>query len=124
MDIEYKNALLRCETDIDAALQRLSGDEDIYEQCLSMFLTDQSMADFERALSNGAWDDAFTAVHALKGVAGNMGFIPLYQASAEIVILIRSGRIKELSDSCRQLKRCYDEILAVVRDHCQDPATN
>lgn len=124
MNAEYKNALLSCETDVDAALKRLSGNEAIYEQCLALFLEDQSMADFNDALENKAWDDAFTAAHALKGVAGNMGFVPLYHAAAEIVILIRSGRTDELSSSYRHLKRCYEDISTVISSFCSPPATN
>lgn len=117
MNVEYKEALISCGTDVEAALQRLSGDADIYELCLNMFLQDQSMGDFERALDSNAWDDAFTAVHALKGAAGNMGFIPLYHAAAEMVILIRSGRTNELNNSLRELKRCYKDISDTIRRH-------
>lgn len=124
MDVAYKNELLRCETDIDSVLQRLSGDEDVYELCLSVFLEDKSMEELARALEKSAWDDAFTAIHALKGVAGNMGFVPLYHAAAEMVVLIRSGRTKELSNSYTQLKRCFDAISNVIRAHSQSPAAN
>lgn len=120
MNAQYKDALLRCETDVAAALQRLSGDEDAYELCLAMFLKDQSIADFDRALENGAWDDAFTAVHALKGVAGNMGFVPLYHAAAETVILIRSGRTGELEPSCRRLRQCHKDISDVIRQNSRN----
>ena len=118
MDTSLKNALARCETDVEGALDRLDRDETLYEYCLRAFLDDPSMEDLASALSGQAWDDAFTAIHALKGVAGNMGFIPLFHESAEMVVLIRSGKMDKLNESYRRLKRCYYDVTEAIRNNC------
>ncbi len=113
------SALLRrlslCETDIDGAIRRFSGDETLYISCLRSFLQDATMQELNEAILMQAWDDAFTAAHALKGLAGNMGFVPLFHATSELVVLIRSGRIKEIGQSSQQLRNVYNEVTTAIR---------
>ena len=114
MNIELLDALTKCETDIEGALRRFCGNEALYTQCLDSFLQDQTMTTLETALAAQNWDDAFTAAHALKGLAGNMGFVPLFHAVAELVILIRTGRVGEIRSANGRVKRCYTEIVNVI----------
>ena len=53
---------------------------------------------------------AFEAAHTLKGVTGNMGLTPLYDAVCTIVEPLRTGEDREdytkmYEDACRQFKR-------------------
>lgn len=114
MTTEFKNALRSQETDIDGSLERFSGDEDLYEQCLSDFLEDQTMSQLGKAVTSKMWDDAFTAAHALKGVAGNLGLIPLFHECAEIVMLIRSGRIDDVAVSYETIKQTYAAVTKII----------
>lgn len=118
MDTEFRNALLNCETDIDGAMNRFYDDEELYMRCLADFLNDTTMDDLKTALAAMEWDAAFTAVHALKGLAGNMGFIPLFQVSAEMVVMIRAGRIDEAKVYFSEADRCYRRICSVIRENC------
>lgn len=117
MDSQLLYGLVMCETDVDGALRRFSGNEALYTSCLGAFLEDSTMSELDAAISAEAWDDAFTAAHALKGLAGNMGFIPLFHAAGELVILIRTGKVKEVDASYEQVKRCYKDISTVVRQN-------
>lgn len=118
MKTELLHDLMNCETDVEGALRRFCDNEALYIKCLSQFLEDRTMSDLEKAMQAQAWDEAFTAAHALKGVTGNMGFIPLFHASAELVILIRTGKIQEAGPSFLKLKRCYDQVASVISRHC------
>ncbi len=115
MDEKIFSDLLRCETDIDGALNRFADNKPLYIACLDDFLDDPTMDALGEALACQAWDEAFTAAHALKGLAGNMGFIPIFHAAAELVVLIRAGRTKELGGSYARLKECYDQVTSVIR---------
>lgn len=108
------NDLRLNETDVDAAIDRLSGNAELYAQILAVFPSDTSMTDLENALDKRDWDSAFTAVHALKGLAANLGFIPLSHSLGEMVILIRSGRISEVNDSFERTKKYYNDIISVI----------
>lgn len=118
MNRNLRIMLLRCETDLDGALHRFMNDEEFYVHCLCSFLTDRSMPDLEEALAARSWDEAFTAAHALKGLAGNMGFVPLFHAAAELVVLLRSGRTGAIGDSYLELKRCYEDLFRVIQQYC------
>lgn len=111
-------ALHRCETDVDGALGRMAGNEALYITCLRDFLRDMTVRDLETALNTQSWDEAFTAAHALKGLAGNMGFVPLFHSAAELVLMIRDGRIGEITECFRELMWCYRAITTTIREYC------
>lgn len=115
MDDELRKALELCETDIDGVLRRFSGDEELYVALLKAFLDDPTMAMLNEAIHAQLWDDAFTAVHALKGLAGNLGFVPLFHATGELVLCIRKGRTDEISAANSQVMRCYNDISSAIR---------
>lgn len=114
MNAELLNALSSCETDISGALKRLSDDENLYILLLEAFVKDSTMDALENAVAQEDWDSAFTAAHALKGLAGNLGFVPLFHTTGELVLLIRSGRIPEIADSLKHVKRCYVDVSSVI----------
>ncbi|MDD3412067.1 MAG: Hpt domain-containing protein [Eubacteriales bacterium] len=119
MNAELRADLLRCETDLDGAMARFVNNEALYLLCLAKFLNDPTMDDLKSALAAPNWDAAFTAVHALKGLAGNMGFVPLFHASAEMVVLIRNGRQQEIGPCYLEVQRCYQRVSGVIRDHLE-----
>lgn len=122
MDTRLLHALALCETDVDGALRRFSGDEALYVSCLKAFLLDPTLGELDDAIASQSWDDAFTAAHALKGLAGNLGFVPLFHATGELVIHIRAGRLKEVGISNNHVKHCYGDITAAIRYNCEAPA--
>ena len=115
MDAQLQQALTLRQTDLQGVLNRFYNDEDMYIACLKAFLEDPTVAELNAAISQQAWDDAFTAAHALKGVAGNMGFVPLMHATGQLVILIRGGRIKELSTGLEQVNSYYRDITDAIQ---------
>lgn len=115
MNSELLRRLSYCETDIDGAIRRLSGNVTLYKHCLNAFLQDTTIQELNEAIQTQAWDDAFTAAHALKGLAGNMGFVPLFHATGELVVLIRNGKMKEIGQSNQRLQSIYNEVCSAIR---------
>lgn len=116
MNARQFNALTLRGTDCKGALERLCGNESLYMTCLSEFLKDPTLKEIDSAIDHERWDDAFTAVHALKGLAGNLGFIPLMHATGQVVVLIRGGRIGELNDALNELDSCYRDITDGIKE--------
>lgn len=113
-----QNRILRLrETDIDGALQRMNQDEKLYEYCLRAFLEDETVAQLNAALRVNSWDDAFTAAHALKGVAGNMGFVPLMHHTAQLIVSIRSGRTREIPQALEYVNSSYRDIVDAIHQY-------
>lgn len=69
---------------------RFLGSEAMYLRFLNMLLQDESLQQLGDALKIGDMECAFAAAHTLKGVVGNMGLTPLYQAVCTIVEPLRA----------------------------------
>ena len=115
MNTKQQHALSLRETDVQGAIRRMGGDESLYVACLTMFLEDPTMAQLNEAVNARAWDDAFTAAHALKGLAGNMGFVPLMHSTGQLVVMIRGGRTKEIGEYLAQVNSSYRDITDAIR---------
>lgn len=117
MNVKQQHALALRETDISGALKRFGGDEQLYISCLWLFLEDPTVSELNAAIDRKAWDDAFTAAHALKGLAGNMGFVPLMHSAGQLVIAIRGGRTKEVGEYVAQVNSSYRDITDAIREN-------
>ncbi len=117
MNEKQRRALTLRETDLQGVLRRLNGNEQLYISCLGMFLDDSTLTELNTAIRTKSWDDAFTAAHALKGLAGNMGFIPLMHSTGQLVVLIRGGRLREIGDCIAQINSNYRDITDAIREN-------
>lgn len=117
MNVKQLHALTLRETDVQSAIRRCCDSEQLYASCLKLFLEDSTIADLNKAVKNKSWDAAFTAAHALKGLAGNMGFVPLMHSTGQLVVLIRGGRVSDLAGSLEDVNSCYRDITDAVREY-------
>lgn len=115
MEEKLQHALALRNTDVNGAIRRLGDDEALYHQCLDMFLQDRTITDLNTAIEQRSWDDAFTAAHALKGLAGNMGFVPLMHATSQLLIMIRGGRMNEIGESMAFVNSQYRDIVDAIK---------
>jgi HPt (histidine-containing phosphotransfer) domain-containing protein len=120
MTEKYLSYLRNADVDVEGVSNRFSGDMDFYEHLLNLFIHDDTMKNIEEDVRCEKWDEAFTEAHALKGLAGNLGFTALFQSISELVIIIRSGRLNELSASLENVKSCYDQIIKVINKNVTD----
>ncbi len=114
MDENQERALVLRNTDIEGAMRRFENNESFYISCLQLFLEDETIRELNKTVKEKRWDDAFTAAHALKGLAGNMGFVPLMHAVGQLVVLIRSGRLREVDESMLQVNSDYRDITDAI----------
>ncbi|MDO5572514.1 MAG: Hpt domain-containing protein [bacterium] len=116
MKKELQDALLECETDIQGSIQRFYGNEDIYISYLKTFPDEPTMKLLRQSIEDHQWEEAFVTAHALKGLAGNLGFIPLYHALGELVVMLRAGKYGAVDQLYEQTEICYDEIVKAIRN--------
>ena len=81
--------------DYMATMSRFMGNEAMYLRLLDMLFEDKSLQQLGEALEAQDLKRAFEAAHTLKGVAGNMGLKPLYEAVCIIVEPLRAGQQRE-----------------------------
>lgn len=76
--------------DYRATLARIPS-EALVKKFVLKYPSDRSCSELEESLKAGDWKTAFRASHTLKGVAQNLGFERLYQASAALTDAVRDG---------------------------------
>ena len=92
--------------DYDGALMRFVQKREIYEKYLRKFLDDTHEAEALQAYRAQKLDEMQERVHALKGVSGTLGLLPLYNITAEIVQDLRTGNTQDLE---RKVARMQEE---------------
>lgn len=81
--------------DYAEAIERFC-DDALLARFLQLFVSNPSYNELSTALLAHRWDEAFQAAHAMKGMAGNMGFTALYASDSALTEALRGG--KPLSD--------------------------
>lgn len=92
--------------DYKATMGRFLNNETMYLKFLDMMFKDENMDKLGNALEAGDYEEAFAAGHTLKGVTGNMGLTPLYDAVCAIVEPLRT----------HQTERDYGGLYRVIRE--------
>ena len=115
MVTNWTTALKEAGADSDGALRRLSGNISLYQKILRMFPQDETYKQIEPALQANDWAALLAAAHTLKGVAGNLGLIPLSNACSDTVTLLRAERYVEAVASCAKIRDAYTEFIEIIR---------
>lgn len=97
--------------DYQTTLARFMNSEKSYLRFLDMLFQDGSLQKLGEGLFSGDLDSAFEAAHTLKGVAGNMGLAPLYQAVCRLVEPLRTREAR--GDYPAQYQAVVDEFKKV-----------
>lgn len=100
--------------DIDGALERFVGDEELYKTCLYTVLDDKSFGGLGEALEAGQVREAFDYAHTLKGVLANMGLTPMYDITVRIVEPLRTGDTEGLPALYEELLQAKSVLAAMV----------
>ncbi len=85
------DALGKLGCNVDDALARLLGDEELYIDCLESIQCDSAFYALGDALRAGDKELAFENAHTLKGVLGNLSLTPLAVTVSEMVEPLRGG---------------------------------
>ncbi len=97
-------------------MERLTKEERISRYVVK-FLEDTTFQTLCEVKDTGDWEGVFRAVHTLKGVSENLGFMKLYQASHEMTEAVRGG--VELKDESLYEAVCknYFETVEVIKEY-------
>ena len=77
--------------DVAATISRFAGNEGLFLKYLRRFPTDATYESLRKAMSDQNLSAASDACHTLKGVAGNLGLAPLYDACVTMMTACRAG---------------------------------
>ena len=107
------DALRAYGADVDAGLARCLNKEDFYLKMIHMGIADERFDRLADILAAKKYDEAFEAVHALKGVIGNLALTPIYEPINEMTELLRSRTDTDYSALCAKVKEQRDKLLAL-----------
>lgn len=96
--------------DVEGALERFLGDEELYVSCLRMMTEDEGLQRLGEELKAGNVEGAFDCAHTLKGVIANMGLTPMLEIIMRIVEPLRAGQIKNLEPVYGELMQANDYL--------------
>lgn len=109
MTSEEKTLLEGAGYDVDGALARFVNNADLFMMFLKKIPGDEHFAPIKAQIESGDYAEAHKNAHAIKGVVGNLGMTPVFDASAILCTLLKAG------DNADEIKAKY-EIFAEEYD--------
>lgn len=116
MDEARKRVLQRAGIDVEDALGRFMGNEELMMQFLLKFPQDPNFPQLKEAMAHGDADRAFAAAHTLKGVTGNLSMKALSQQVGLLVEDLRGGDFTGASGKMGQLEELYHNLTTVLEE--------
>ncbi len=101
--------------DLDGALERFLGDEELYKNCLPMVAEDESFDGLKEALAADERKKAFDCAHTLKGVFANMGITPMFETVVKIVEPLRAGKNDGLMSVYAELSEEREYLRSIIQ---------
>ncbi|MDO6567155.1 Hpt domain-containing protein [Alteromonas sp. 1_MG-2023] len=100
--------------DFEFGMSQLSGNKTLLLTLLNKFSDEYRTAndDLQRLVKEGNFVDAYSLIHTLKGVAGNLGLFALHHASKPVEASVRNDKC--LPDDYPSFSALIDETIAAV----------
>ena len=114
--IDLRNGRIEYGVNFPEVMERFVDHEALYVDCLTAFLHDPAFDGLKESLSSKEYEAAFDHAHTLKGVAGNLGLVPLYHALCDIVEPLRNHdylNIAKQYDTVNQEKKKLQQMIIV-----------
>ena len=104
--------------DVDGALDRVMGDQELYIMMLGMFLSSvEENPVCEKDFDGGDLEGLIKRVHTLKGITGNLGLTPLFDGYTKSLGLLRSGDAKGAGAVYAGLVPVQASVIECIRRH-------
>ena len=110
-----KETLLAANVDYENAKKRFAGNAALYEKYLLKFKDDVHYEAVNAALDAGDFDTLLQEAHTLKGVAGTLGLIDIYQSCAEIVTALRGEKTEQVPQLVGLLQNAYAKTMNALK---------
>lgn len=99
-------------------LERVMGDEDLYEMMFGIFLSSVqdapiSAEDFE----GGDLAILIEKIHSLKGTTGNLSITPLFLRYSESLDLLRANKLSDARKAYEALLPTQEKIIDCIQRH-------
>lgn len=119
MDEGFKSKLEESGADVQSTLRRFMGKEELYLKFLKKFPEDQNYQKLGESLEAGNYEEAFRNAHTLKGVAANLGLVPVQTVVSGLVEELRNKSAEEVdvpkaNAMLQNLKKEYEKFVEII----------
>jgi len=114
----YRDELENLGVDVAEGIDRVMGDEPLYEMMLGMFI--DTVNENHISLEDFDQDDTqelTNRVHILKGMTGNLSLTPLFDGYVEMLGLLRGGKTKEAKAVMEKLLPVQVKIMDCIKSN-------
>lgn len=109
-----KETLIAANVDYENGIKRFAGNAALYEKYLLKFKDDVHYEAVKAAFETGDFDTLLKEAHTLKGVAGTLGLIDIYQNCADIVTTLRGEKTEQVPELIGLLQEAYEKTMNVL----------
>ena len=113
--MDLKDYYMKTGGSFDEVLGRLRREQTV-RKFVYKFLDDKSFHLFEASMGNKDYEEAFRAVHTLKGVCQNLSFTRLFKSSSLVTKALKENDWNKAVDMMPQLSKDYYETIDVIVD--------
>lgn len=97
-------------------LDRLMGDEDLYLEYLKQFPKNQNIVELRKAVDAGDAEKAMREVHTLKGVALNLGLLPLVDVCMDMLLDFRGNKTEQAMEQIDDVEAAFLEWSEAIQE--------
>ncbi len=122
MDEKFRRQLEESGADVEATLNRFMGNDAIYRKFLGKFPSDPNYENLGTNIESENYEEAYKCAHALKGVVGNLGLTPIYEAVSTLVEELRNKANADVdaaraNEEWQQIKIVYEKFIAIINEN-------
>ena len=117
MDSNYRQRLLEAGVNVDKALDRFMGNENLYDRFLGKFLQDGTYTRLEDCLKKGDAFETFRETHTLKGLAANLELGSLLEILNPMTEQLRCGDMTNIREMHAELRSRYEKLIAIIKEN-------
>ena len=119
MEENFRIKLEESGADVQATLKRFMGNENMYLKFLKKFPGDPNYQKLGESLEAGDYEEAFKCAHTLKGVAANLGLVPVQTTVSGLVEELRSKKNEDVDTAktnalWQELKKVYEQFVEII----------
>lgn len=119
MEENFRLKLEESGADVQATLKRFMGNANMYMKFLKKFPADPNYQKLGESLEAGDYEEAFKCAHTLKGVAANLGLVPVQTIVSGLVEELRSKKSEDVDTAktdamWQELKKVYGQFVEII----------
>ncbi len=103
-------------SDYQTVLERFSGHDEMLAKFVKSFLRDDTFQNLSEAARVHDYLEIENRAHALKGVAGNLGFERLHAACGELVSCVRFGCLDKVPENFHKVEKEYENVCDTIQN--------